>query len=90
METSRASPPLPLLTRARPSHAATCQNLHFAFVVLLRAVRRASPFLSTYDYTLGAATGLASRVDSEAISSGGANGMREPSPTLGSHGGCCN
>ena len=30
-------------------HPERLKNLHFAFVVLLRALRRASPFLSSYD-----------------------------------------
>ena len=29
------------------------RNMHFAFVVLLRAIRRASPYLSSYSYTSG-------------------------------------
>ena len=54
-------------------HPERLKNLHFAFVVLLRAIRRASPFLSTYDYTLGAASGRATKDDAAAIVAGGAN-----------------
>ena len=35
-------------------HPERLKNLHFALVVLLRAVRRASPFLSAYDYAVAA------------------------------------
>ena len=45
-------PDLAYFARQFDGHPERLKNLHFAFVVLLRAVRRASPFLSTYDYNL--------------------------------------
>jgi len=44
-------PNLDYFKRQFDGHPERLKNLHFAFVVLLRAVRRASPFLSTYDYS---------------------------------------
>ena len=55
-------PELSYYQRQFDQHPERIKNLHFAFVVLLRAVRRASPFLASYDYTLGA--GMASKAGS--------------------------
>ena len=55
-------PELSYYQRQFDHHPERIKNLHFAFVVLLRAVRRASPFLASYDYTLGA--GMASKAGS--------------------------
>ena len=53
------TPNLQYFRRQVDGHPERLKNLHFAFVVLLRALRRASPFLSSYDYSF---EGGASRV----------------------------
>ena len=45
------TPNLDYFRRQVDGHPERLKNLHFAFVVLLRALRRASPFLSNYDYS---------------------------------------
>ena len=44
------APDLRYFGRQFDGHPERLKNLHFAFVVLLRALRRASPFLATYDF----------------------------------------
>jgi hypothetical protein len=46
-------PNLDYFTRQFHNHPERLKNMHFAFVVLLRSVRRGAPFLSSYSYTTG-------------------------------------
>ena len=48
------APDLGYFARQFDGHPERLKNMHFAFVVLLRAVRRASPFLASYPYAAGA------------------------------------
>ena len=64
-------PNLDYFRRQFDGHPDRLKNLHFAFVVLLRAVRRAAPFLSTYEYTLGGT--LASKAGGDAITAAAAS-----------------
>ena len=62
-------PDLAYFRRQFDGHPERLKNLHFAFVVLLRAVRRAAPFLASYDYSDGW---------EKAAGGGGAVGGRPP------------
>uniref|UniRef100_A0A7S3STQ9 FAD-dependent oxidoreductase 2 FAD-binding domain-containing protein n=1 Tax=Emiliania huxleyi TaxID=2903 RepID=A0A7S3STQ9_EMIHU len=46
-------PDLPYFRRQFDGHPERLKNLHFAFVVLLRALARASPYLASYAYVAG-------------------------------------
>merc|ERR1719160_39818 len=50
-------PDVAYFTRQFRGYPERLRNMHFAFVVLLRAVRRASPYLASYPYAAGAAEG---------------------------------